>query len=198
MRGPLLSGAVGSAVTLRRLCEIVRNHGPTAVVRSDWLGLTLASEIPVVAVLPASARAAARRRRRSKKAGPPSLFALAGAAPPLGEGAAGSLIVTDLSEVDPAGLIAYLLDTAALIRPGGLLVALDRTKDAATEARLAGALLGAGYLSVGQERPREGALLSRGHPPPVAVRTALADAARTPAPAAVESAPSAPDAGASM
>ena len=96
MRGPLLSGAVGSAVTLRRLCEIVRDQGPTAVVRSAWLGLTLASEIPVLAVLPPSARAAARRRRRRKSAGPPSLFALAGAAVPLGEGTAGSLIVTDL------------------------------------------------------------------------------------------------------
>ena len=49
-------------------------------------------------------------------------------------------------------------------------------------------MLAAGFLGVGQERPREGALLTRGQPPPSAMRTALADAARTPAPAAVESA----------
>jgi hypothetical protein len=182
MRGPLISGGVGSAITLRRLCEIVRDKGPTVVVRSDWLGMTLSSEIPVVAVLPPAARAAARRRRRRKAAGPPSLFVLAGAGVPVAEGGAGSLIVTDLAEIEPAGLVPYLLDTAALVRPGGTLIALDRTKDPAIEARLAGALLGAGYLRIAQERPREGALLTRAQPPPAAVRAALADTAEAPSP----------------
>jgi hypothetical protein len=179
MRGPLLSGPVGSAVTLGRLGEIVRSQGPTVVVRSPWLGLTLASEIPVVTVLPAEARSAARRRRRRKNAGqPPSIFVIGGATLPLQPGAAGSLVVTDLAEIEPAALVPYLVDTAALVRPAGIFVALDRTKDPVTEARLAGALLAAGFLGIVQERPREGALLTRANPPPPSVRAILAEAVR--------------------
>jgi hypothetical protein len=195
MRGPLLSGAVGSAVTLRRLSEILRGQGPTVVVRSPWLGLTLAAELPVLALLPREAQSAARRRTRRKSAAqPPALFALSGAGLPLAAGAAGSLVVADLAEIDPAALVTFLLDTAALVRPGGVLVGLDRTKDAATEARIAGALLTAGFVGIAQERPREGALLSHGRPPPAAVREALLEVVPAPAAAPPPPAPeTAPD-----
>jgi hypothetical protein len=188
MRGPLLSGAVGSAVTLRRLCEIVRGMAPTVVVRSPWLGLTLAAELSVVAFVPAEARGAARRRRRRKTDGPPSLFALAGTAVPIAGAAAGSLVATDLATIEPTALVGFLLETAELVRPGGLLVGLDRAKDPATEARLAGALLTAGFQGIVQDRPRDGALITRGHPPPAAVRTVLLEALRTQAEAAASAA----------
>jgi hypothetical protein len=191
MRGPLLSGAVGSAVTLRRLSEILRAQGPTVVVRSPWLGLTLATELTVLALVPREAQAAARRRARRKSATqPPALFALSGAVLPLADGVAGSLVVADLAEIEPAALVGYLLETAALIRPGGVLVGLDRTKEAATEARIAGALLTAGFVGIAQERPREGALLSQGCPPPAVVRAALLEV--VPRPAATSPAPSEP------
>jgi hypothetical protein len=198
MRGPLLSGAVGSAVTLRRLSEILRDQSPTVVVRSPWLGLTLASELPVLALLPREAQATARRRARRKSAAQiPTLFALSGPALPLATGAAGSLVVADLAEIEPAALVGFLLETAALIRPGGVLVGLDRTKDAAAEARIAGALLTAGFVGISQERPREGALLSHGRPPPAAVRAALLEVVPTaarPAPPETAPEPLAPDA----
>jgi hypothetical protein len=177
MRGPLLSGAVGSAVTLRRLSEMVRGHAPVVVIRSPWLALTLSSEIPVLGVLPREALVAARRRRRRKNAGPPSQFVLAGGPLPLASGGAGALVVPDLAEVPPPELVPLLLQLAGLIRPEGRLIGIDRTKDTAVEARLAGALLTSGFTGIVQQRPREGALLSHGRPPPAAVRLALADSA---------------------
>jgi hypothetical protein len=179
MRGPLLSGAVGSAVTLRGLSQMVRAHPPVVVIRSPWLGLTLSSEATVVGLLPREALGAARRRRRRKNAGggPGSLFALAGAALPLAPGCAGSLVVPDLAEVPPAELVPLLLQLAEVVRPDGLFVGVDRTKDPAVEARLAGALLAAGYSGIVQGRPREGALLTQGHPPPAIVRQVLAESA---------------------
>ncbi len=176
MRGPLLSGPVGGAVTLGRLTAMLRDQGPTVVVRSAWLGLTLCAELSVLAVLPATARSAARRRRRKSQGLPPSLFVLGGAAAPLQPGTAGSIVVADLAEIDPPALVSFLIDLAALVRPGGIVVGVDRTKDAATEARLAGALLTAGFLGIGQERPREGALLTRASPPSPTVRAILASA----------------------
>ena len=175
MRGPLLSGAVGSAVTLRLLSEMVRGHAPVVVIRSPWLGLTLSSEIPVLGLLPREAVAAARRRRRRKNPGPPSQFVLAGAALPLAARAAGALVVPDLAEVPPPELVPLLLQLAELIRPEGLLIEIDRTKDAAVEARLAGALLSAGFSGIIQQRPREGALFTHGRPPPAAVREVLTE-----------------------
>jgi hypothetical protein len=178
MRGPLLSGAVGSAVTLRRLSEMVRGHAPVVVIRSPWLGLTLSSEMSVVALLPREALGAARRRQRRKNAGlPGSLFALAGAALPLAPASAGALVVPDLAEVPPAELVPLLLQVSELIRPEGLFVGLDRTKDASVEARLAGAMLAAGYSGIIQQRPREGALFTHGRPPPPAVRMVLVESA---------------------
>jgi hypothetical protein len=180
MRGPLLSGAVGSPVTLRRLAQVVKGCPPTVVMGSAWLGLALASEVSVLAMLPADALGAARRRRRRRGSGaPPSVFLLAGAALPLASGTAGSLVVTDLAELEPTTLAAFLLELALLVRPGGILVGLDRTRDAAVEARLAGALLSAGYLGIAQHRPREAALLTQGHPPPPAVQSVLAEAVRS-------------------
>jgi len=157
---------------------MVRAHPPVVVIRSPWLGLTLSSEVTVIGLLPREALGAARRRQRRKNgAAPSSLFALAGTALPLAPACAGALVVPDLAEVPPAELVALLLQLAEVVRPEGLFVGVDRTKDPAVEARLAGALLAAGYSGIVQGRPREGALLTQGRPPPAVVRQVLAESA---------------------
>jgi len=50
-----------------------------------------------------------------------------------------------------------------------VLLALDATKSAAVEARLAGLFLAAALTGIAQERPREGALLTIGGPGPPGV-----------------------------
>ena len=45
---------------------------------------------------------------------------------------------------------------------------------------MAGALLAAGFLDITQERPREGALLTRANPPSPTVRAVLSEALRPP------------------
>jgi hypothetical protein len=193
MRGPLLSpllspltsGAIGSAASLRRLVDRLRPFTPVVVVRSLWLAAALARELPVLGLLPPADRAAAvrslRRSRRKPRAGAPAggalALGLASAPLPLAPGAAGALVLEDLAATSEqaAAEIARLLP---LLRPGGLLVSADRTRDPALEADLAGAFLALGLTHITQDRPRDGALLTSGRAPHPAVAAALAGAAR--------------------
>jgi hypothetical protein len=175
MRGPLLSGAVGSPAALARLCQILRAKPPAVVLSSLWLARELAEEIPVVAVLEREVAKAARRAlKKAQAAGHRLAAVVAGEALPLAPGRAGALVVESLLEIEDAEAVDFLLGLAATLRPDGVVVALDRTKDPVAEARAAGTFLAAGLTHIAQERPREGALLTLGCAPRPAVLGTLA------------------------
>lgn len=174
MRGPLLSGPVGSPAALQRLCELLRDRRPVAVVSALWLAEALAGAMPITALTEPDKRAQARRAvARLKRRGRGLDVVIAGEDLPLGPGSLGAAIVESPTEIEEEEAAAELLVTlAATLRPDGLLIAVDATKDPAAEARVAGLFLAATLTEITQERPREGALLTVGAAPPAAVLAA--------------------------
>jgi predicted O-methyltransferase YrrM len=168
MRGPILSGPVGSKVTLERVCQIVRPRGPAVVLSALWLARTLAAQVPVTALIEGDKRRGARRVvRRAARAGQPLMVVAAGEALPMAPGQAGCILIESLSEIaDDAAAADFLARLAATLRRDGILLAVDATKVPAVEARVAGLFLAAALGEVAQERPREGALLTLGRPGP--------------------------------
>jgi hypothetical protein len=141
------------------------------VLSALWLAETVSREVPVTAFIEADKRRGARRVvRRAAKAGKKLLVAAAGEELPVGIGSAGCVLVESLSEIaDDDQAAEFLVRVTRGLRPGGLVVALDATKNAVTEARLAGLFLSAALVGIAQERPRDGALLTIGAPAPAAV-----------------------------
>lgn len=175
MRGPLLSGPLGSPAALERVCQIVRAHPPTVVLSALWLAETLSEEIPVLALVEDDKRSAGRRAmRRTSKSGRPLLVVAAGEDVPLGRASVGSILVENLVDIEePAAAEELLAGLMPALRPDGVVISLDATKNPAMEARLAGMFLGAALTGITQLRPREGALLTIGtlpHPAIVAAR----------------------------
>ncbi len=176
MRSPLLSGAVGSAATLTRLCEVVRPRGPVVVLSALWLAEALSSELPVTAVVESDQRRAAKRAAKRAAAEKRRLaIVAAGESLPLGAGAAGAVVIENLAEIeDDAEAAQFLAGLTLGLRPGGLLIALEATRSSEVEARLAGLFLASALVDLVQERPREGAVLTIGAAPaPVVVAARL-------------------------
>lgn len=171
MRGPLFSGAVGHKLTLERLAALVTAPQPLVVLSTVWLAEALAFRAPVhLIVEPRRQRAAERARRRSERAGRTLTVSVAGEDLPLRPGSVGALVVDDLAELQDDEAWEFL--AAALVpslRPGGLLLALDGTKEPSAESMIAGAFLAASLQGIGQERPREGALITVGAAPAASV-----------------------------
>jgi len=178
MRGPLFSGAVGHRQTLERLAALVRGRVPVVVLSTVWLAEALCEVAPVLLVVdPRRARPAMRARKRSEKAGRELLVASAGEALPLKQGSAGAIVLDDLADLEDEDLFSYVPDLVPYLEPGGLLLSLDRTKEPAAESRVAGSFLAGGLLRIGQERPREGALITLAAAPTADVVAALKPAA---------------------
>jgi hypothetical protein len=176
MRGPWLSGAVGSAATLERLAQIVKARPPAVVLSALWLAEALASQAPVLALVePERAKTARRAAKKAIQDGRPLLTVLAGEQVPMRPGVVGTLVVEGLLDVDEAEAPGFVAGLAGALRPDGVLVALDGTKDPRLEARLAGTFLATGLQGLAQERPREGAVLTVGRAPPEGVLAALAE-----------------------
>jgi hypothetical protein len=174
MRGPLLSGALGSPATLGRVCNLVRPHSPVVVLSALWLAETLASEFEVLAMVEAEKRGAASRAlRRARKLGHPLSIVIAAAEVPLADGSVGAVLVDSLVDIEeePAArdLIVALLP---VLKPDGIVVSLDATKSPSLEARVAEIFLAASLAHITQIRPREGALLTTGDAPHAAVTAA--------------------------
>ncbi len=175
MRGPLLSGPLGSPAALERVCQIARAHSPTVVLTALWLAETLSEEFPVLALVEDDKRSAGQRAmRRASKAGRPLLVVAAGEDIPLARGSVGSVLVENLMDIEERAAAEDLLaGLMPALRPDGVVVSLDATKSPEVEARLAGLFLGAALKGITQLRPREGALLTMGtlpHPAVVAAR----------------------------
>lgn len=181
MRGPLLSGALGSRATIACLARLLDGRGPVAVLSTIWLGELLSQRSPVfLLVEPQKQRAARRAAQRAARAGRPLLIAGAGEELPLRPGGLPALVVDHLAEIESETsrqeADAFVRALVACLRPGGLLVALDRTRDRAVEAALSRRFLAAALSDVGQERPRDGVVLTVGAAPPAIVARALAEA----------------------
>src|SRR3954454_7655228 len=157
MRGPLLSGPIGSKVALERVCQIARPRAPAVVLSTLWLGQTLAAaQTPVTALVEAEQR---RRGKgavpRAARAGQPLMVVTAGGALPVAPGRAGCILVERLSDIeDDQEAADFLARLARALRADGVLLAVDATKLPAVEARVAGLFLAAALAGIAQERPR--------------------------------------------
>lgn len=171
MRGPLLSGPLGRAATLKRVCQIARERPPVVVLSALWLGQALSAEVPVTVLVepdkrPAATRAVRRARRKSGRL----VVATATDELPLAVQGAGCILLEHVAEISERAQAAELLARLGpALRAGGVIVALDAVRNPPGEARLAGLFLAAALTGITQERPRDGALLTIGGPPPAAV-----------------------------
>jgi hypothetical protein len=145
------------------------------VLSALWLAETLSEEIPVLALVEDEKRSAGRRAmRRTSKTGRPLLVVAAGEDVPLAPASVGSIVVENLMDIEESAAAEELLAVLMpALRPDGVVISLDATKNPAMEARLAGLFLGAALCDIRQLRPRESALLTVGslpHPAIVAAR----------------------------
>ncbi|MCG5054226.1 MAG: hypothetical protein KA712_14775 [Myxococcales bacterium] len=163
MKGPLFSGAVGHRHTLERLDALARGRGAVVVLSNIWLAAALCAGGPVHLVVEARRqRTALRARRRAERLGHTLTVSLAAEALPFRPRALGALIVDDLAELASDELHDFVRSLLPFIAEAGLLLSLDSTKEPRVESRIAGAFLAFGLVGLGQERPREGALLTLG------------------------------------
>jgi predicted O-methyltransferase YrrM len=151
---------------LERVCGIARERSPAVVLSALWLASLLAGQVPVTVLVEAEKRRGARRAvRRAARDGQRLMVVAAGEELPVAEQRAGCILIENVSEIeDDAEAVEFLRRLAPTLRPDGVLLALDATKNPATEARLAALFLAAALTGIAQERPREGAVLTIGGP----------------------------------
>jgi hypothetical protein len=170
VRGPLLSGPLGTAAVLDQLAGHLRGLGPVVVIGPLWLGETLAAELPVMLLFEPEEKARARRLARRAVAGHLRLATImAGVELPLGRSVAGALVIENASALDDPAAAEWMSVLVPALRPDGCLVAADVTDDPAAEARLAGLFLASALTHIAQDRPREGVVLTVGRAPSAAM-----------------------------
>jgi hypothetical protein len=171
MRGPLLSGALGSPATLGRVCGVVAERSPVVVLSALWLAETLATEMPVLALVEeAKCGAAVRAQRRARKQCHPLTIMVAGSEVPLGRSTVGAVLVDSMVDIEEESAATdLLLGLLPVLKPDGIVISLDATKSPSLEARVAEIFLAASLAGITQIRPRDGALLTTGHAPHPAI-----------------------------
>ena len=176
MRGPLFSGAVGHRLTLTRLAGLVSAAEPIVVLSTVWLAEVLCEVGPVHLIIERRRlRAAQRARLRAERLGRTLSVIVAAEALPLRSHSLGAIVVDELAELEDDEMLDYLAALVPYLRPKALLLGLDRTKDPLAESRISGGFLASTLQGLGQERPREGALITVGAAPsPAIVRTLAA------------------------
>jgi hypothetical protein len=174
MRGPLLSGTLGSQATLARVCALVREHSPVVVLSTLWLAETLATEMPVLALVEEEKRSAALRcQKRARKLGLPLSIVMAASELPLSPGSVGAVLVDSLVDIEePSAAAELLLGVLPTLQPDGIVISLDATKNPDLEARVSSMFLAASLVRLAQVRPREGALLTVAYAPHAAITAA--------------------------
>jgi hypothetical protein len=174
MRGPLLSGALGSPATLARVCGLVREHSPVVVLSTLWLAETLAPEMPILALVEEDKRGAAlRAHKRARKLGLPLGIVMAASDLPLLSGSVGAVLVDSLVDIeDPTAAADLLLAVLPTLRQDGIVVSLDATKNPELESRVSAMFLAASLTQISQIRPRDGALVTVARAPHAAVAAA--------------------------
>ncbi len=177
MRGPLLSGPLGSQPTLEALLRWTApapgappERAPVVVLGPPWLGAALAAGGRTLLLVEHEMRPQAlRAARRARKESRPLEVALAAADLPFRPGTLSSLVVENV-----AGLAAdegerWIAALAPVLRPGGRLIAADATSNDAAAARVAGDFLAAALTDIVQERPRDGVVLTVGVAPAASI-----------------------------
>jgi hypothetical protein len=170
MRGPLLSGPLGSAASLAALGRWTDGVGPVVVLGPAWLAETLATTTRVLFLdEPDDRRVLVRARRRADKAGKPLLIGLAGADVPLRRASLGALVIENVAGLAADEAERWVAALVPCLRPGGRLVAIDATSSHGAAARVAGVFLSAALIELTQEWPRDGVVLTVGAAPTAAV-----------------------------
>lgn len=181
MRGPLLSGPLGSASSLTALARWTSGLSPVVVLGPLWLGKAMSETGRVLMLVEPDERpVAVRARRRATKISKPLEIALAGVELPLRAGSLAALVVENAAGLEEADAVRWMEALAPCLRPGGRLIAADATSSKAAAARVAGVFLSAALIDLVQEWPRDGVVLTVGVAPAAPVA-----AARFPAAAAV-------------
>lgn len=173
VKGPLLSGALGSAPTLTAVLRWTEGRAPVVVIGPAWLGDAVATAGRVLVLVEPEARPVAlRARRRAHKQSRALEVALAAAELPLGRGTLPALVVENVGGLRDDEAVRWLAALVPCLRPGGRLIAADATSSTAAAARVAGAFLSAALTEIVQEWPRDGALLTIGVAPAASVVSA--------------------------
>jgi hypothetical protein len=166
MRGPLLSGPLGSATALDALVRMVAAFEPLIVLGPLWLGERLASTARVVMLVePHERPRATRARRRARKANHALDIAVGADALPVRQGAVGALVVESIAGLPPEEGRRWVAALTPCLRPGGRMVAVDATSSPAAAARVAGVFLSAALTELEQEWPRDGVVMTLGVAP---------------------------------
>ena len=166
VKGPLLSGALGSAPTLAAVLRWTEGRAPVVVIGPPWLGDAVATAGRALVLVEAESRPIAVRARRRARTQERALeVAVAGADLPLGRGVLPALVVENVGGLQEDEAIRWLAALVPCLRPGGRLIAADATSSTAAAARVAGAFLSAVLTDIVQEWPRDGALLTVGVAP---------------------------------
>jgi len=170
MRGPLLSGPLGSAAALDAIGRWCDGARTVVVIGPLWLAEVLSGRVRVLLLVEPEERPRARRAAR-RMAGAAHRFtvALAGVDLPLVPRSVDALLVESAATLDAEARARWFSTLVQVIRPGGRLIAVDATPDVAVEARLAGLFLACALTEIVQERPRQGVLLTVGVAPPASI-----------------------------
>jgi hypothetical protein len=170
MRGPLLSGPLGSAASITALGRWIAAAEPIVVLGPVWLAETLASAARVLFLdEPDDRRVLVRARRRAAKASRRLEIAVAGAELPLRRASVGALVIENVAGLAPDEAARWVAALVPCLRPGGRLVAIDATGSPEAAARVSGVFLSAALVEITQEWPRDGVVLTIGLAPSVPV-----------------------------
>ncbi|HEV3030344.1 MAG TPA: hypothetical protein VG319_01820 [Polyangia bacterium] len=170
MRGPLLSGPLGSAASVAALGRWTDGASPLVVLGPVWLAETLAATTRVLFLdEPDDRRVLVRARRRADKISRPLAIAIAGADLPLRRGSLGALVVENAAGLPADEAARWIAALVPCLRPGGRLVAVDATRSSDVAARVAGVFLSAALIDLAQEWPRDGVVVTVGAAPAAVV-----------------------------
>ncbi len=185
LRGPFLSGALGSTSSLHAILRWAKpaSSDPVVVLGPLWMGVTLAAELRVLMLVATDDHAAVKRaRRRALKAGRALEIAVGGAEVPLRPRSVSTMIVENAAGLDAVAAARWIEALVPSLRPGGRLIAADATSDVAAMSRVSGTFLSASLVALTQEQPRDGVVLTVAQAPDARVMAArYAPAAESPA-----------------
>jgi hypothetical protein len=173
VRGPLLSGPIGSAPALAALARWTAGLGPVVVLGPPWLAAAIAREARALVLVESAARPLALRTlRRARRDQRPLDVALAAGELPLRRGAVSALVIENVAGLPAEDAARWLGALCPCLRPGGRIIAADATSSDAAAARIGNVFLSAALTGITQEWPREGAVLTIGTAPPAAITAA--------------------------
>ena len=159
VKGPLLSGALGSAPTLAAVLRWTDGRAPVVVIGPPWLGdavATTAAALVLVEPDVAPGRAARAPARRTSRAARSTSRSPARSCRSR-RAALSALVVENVGGLQDQEATRWLAALVPCLRPGGRLIAADATSSTAAAARVAGA-----FLVGGADGDRAGVAARRG------------------------------------